>query len=174
MEDSTQIEKFWDGVAHCYSPNSMTNHMADFEMEKLFVKLGLAESKKYVGIASFGVADGNRDPIKILQFLKDNNKIGNNFSIIANDISREMLNCTEKNIKDNGFDNYDCTYIHDELANIEDIDLNQMIFPLFCFGVYNAKFIMEALQLYKDNKEIIGKEFKITPIYSNGCLLVLI
>ena len=91
MEINT--ENFWDSVSQIYSGNSMTTHAADFEMFTLFKFLFSYRLQSIEGIASFGIADGNRDPIQIIKFILEN-KMNNleNFEIIMNDISAALAN----------------------------------------------------------------------------------
>lgn len=150
-------EMFWDGVAGVYSSSDMTHHKADFEMNTLFTFANTMTNIK--GIASFGVADGNRDPIKIIKYLTDTPDI-----LIVNDISSNMLDKTKSNLQQNGI-HTNTIYVHNKIADIPDLGIDKNnVQPNFVFGVYNADYILESLELYKQNSEIIGTNFILTSL----------
>ena len=160
---STNTRGFWDTVATQYSTNTMTTHSADFEMDTIFQNLG---NNTYNGIASFGTADGNRDPIKIFEYLKSKNLVGKQFEFFLNDISSQMIAVAKTNMANKNLDTYVSHYMDGEMCNISNIDFVTTVRnPIFCIGVYNAKYITESLELYKENKNTIGENFILTPIH---------
>lgn len=158
---------FWDSVATDYSSNTMTTHMADYEMDILLQNI---KQFNYEGVAGFGVADGSRDPIQIVEYLEKNKLVSENFEIFMNDISANMLTVAKTNIKNKQLDKYINHDSHNQLCNISHINfVTRVRNPLFCIGVYNAEYIVESLELYNQNKNTVGKEFILTPIYLTEC-----
>jgi len=162
-------EQFWDGVATLYSSNEMTSKMADFELELVLKNLDKLNVK---GIASFGVADGNRDPIQLLKYL-DNKKKSLPDEVYLNDISSTMLNEANKNMTKEGYSNLisELKYIHNPISQIKYLtstitDKNLTYF----IGVYSADYLNTALKMYQNNKEIIGSKFTICALYLNNDL----
>jgi hypothetical protein len=162
---NTNTESFWDSVATMYSTSDLTTHKADFEMSILFDIL--KSTTNLHGLASFGVADGKRDPIQLLLKLKDDKKEMPQ-EIILNDISNEMLIEAKKNV--GTFVKVDnCKYLHTPISKLSEVfSHNQGNNTGFVFGVYNAKYIMQSLRLYMENSVVIGTEFELFPLFFDG------
>lgn len=158
-------ESFWDTVAHMYSDSTLTSHMADFEMDIVFKFL--LHVQILLGVASFGVADGNRDPIQILNFIREQTKYDSkNFEVILNDISGEMLNVAKKNMITNGHGELQAHYEHNPVSQLLIVpSIHPVKKTSFIFGVYNALYIIESLELYRQNKKVIGDKFRLSALY---------
>jgi hypothetical protein len=164
-QQTIDTESFWDTVANMYSQSTLTSHMADFEMDIVFKFLSCVQI--LLGVASFGVADGNRDPIQILNFIREQNKYDSeNFEVLLNDISGEMLRVAEQNMITNGHGELQAHYVHNPVSQLIDVP---SFFPnkntSFIFGVYNARYIVESLELYRQNKAVIGNKFSLSALY---------
>lgn len=163
-DQSVNTEQFWDSVSKVYSSNDMTNHMADFELQ---TSLSYIKAMNVEGLSSFGVADGNRDPIQILKHLNDNDRQLPN-ELVVNDISSNMVKETANNLLLGGWTEKikSINYIHCPISQIKSINSEiKNKSPLYCIGVYNVDYIKESLELYRQNKEIIGKNFTVNALY---------
>lgn len=156
------MSSFWDSVANIYSNNSMTKHEGDHEMMYVFETIQKYFQNGISNMACFGAADGSRDPMCILEFLKENKKFLPK-ELIVNDISPEFIKiCKEK------FDLYrdiNCEY---HAKPIHEVKLNNKYKSVYVNGLYNADYFMQSLSLYLENKEIIGTKFKVWPLEFNG------
>lgn len=161
---SVDTEGFWDGVSKIYSQSDMTHHLADFELSQVLSVIGELNLK---GLSCFGVADGNRDPIQILQYLLENSK-NLPTELIVNDISSNMLKETMSNLHSRGWHNKinSIEAVHNPLSKIETLKstINNKKTTYF-IGVYNADYLKESLKLYEDNNDVIGSKFTICPLY---------
>lgn len=164
-KDLVNNNTFWDGVADLYENADMTKYESDIEINFIY---DIFEKIQNIDLLiCFGVADGSRDPFKILEFIrkKDLNYPNN---IILNDLSCKLLDKCKKrleNIKN-------IHYISGEMKNIkinDIINLNNINCWYIC-GVYNANYLIEALEIYKKNKKIIGTIFTITSLCFNYTL----
>lgn len=163
LDISVDTEKFWDGVSKMYSSSDMTHHMADFELGQV---LSVVDKMNLKGLSCFGVADGNRDPIQILDHCYKNNKELPS-ELFINDISSNMLKESISNLKIGGWlDKIKWVIpIHNSISKINFTSniINKK--STYIIGVYNADYLRESLLLYKENKDVIGKHFTICPLY---------
>lgn len=164
---------FWNSVSDIYGEEDLTKHDNDHELDIVFRNLDQIQT--LTDLVCLGVADGSRDPIQILDhYIKtnsnnDNNK-NNKMNVFLNDLSPELLNVCRKRMKK--YPDYVVSYLIGPLdERINDIEL---VNKDCCFvaGVYNAKYISESLELYRQKKDIIGQIFTISYIYfkSDGSL----
>lgn len=172
-KQTIDTESFWDNVARVYSQKDMTSHMADFEMDIVFTFLLCVQN--LLGVASFGCADGNRDPIQILNFIRGQKKYNpENFEVLLSDISGEMLNVAKQNMIANGHGELQSHYVHNSVSQLINIP---SFFPskktTFIFGVYNALYIIESLELYRQNKAVIGSKFRLSALYLDDDLTIV-
>jgi hypothetical protein len=165
-EFKQDTESFWDGVSKVYSASNMTHHMADFELSFILSKLKLLNVK---GMACFGSADGNRDPIAMLKFLRENS-LNLPHELTVNDISVNMVKEARKNLLEGGWHVHieNVNYVHKPLSCIDSIPSSITDKRMTYFiGVYNATYLKNSLILYRENKEIIGDRFMVSPLYYN-------
>jgi len=153
---------FWDSVSNNYGNNNMTTHQNDFELNTLFNLIKENEFNIYQ-LSCIGVADGCRDPIMILEYLKKTNKNLPQFlytsdlsSLMINHCAKKLLNYKIKNI----------SYNYGELKNVH-IPQKQIDNIIYYIGCYDSNYIQESLEMYKGNKQILGEEFTLTPLYYN-------
>lgn len=163
-------ESFWNGVAEIYSKSSMTHHMADFELGTVMEVLDTLEIKS---MACFGAADGNREPLSLLNHLVETKKSLPK-EILINDISANMISQCKINLAKGGWfmnKDIDIKFIHKPLISLtEKFNLGPMKIN-YCIGVYNANYLQESLELYQLNKEVVGELFHVYPLYfSDGIL----
>ncbi len=157
---------FWNSVADIYSNNDMTKHEGDEEISCIYDMIQDLNEVKL--IASFGVADGCRDPILFLKYLDSKKK--SLPKVICNDLSPELLKICRDRI-DKEFVNVDAQYFSapiDKLSNkIVPTDSENLV-PVYAVGVYNADYIKESLELYKQNKDVIGTMFSVSMLTFDG------
>lgn len=168
MITNQQITNFWDNVANGYGENNMTNCHADKEME-IIQKIVKDDFNGVVPVIQcYGCADGTRDPMLILNMVK------NHPTLFFNDISSSML----ANAVNNPNIYQRCENIFTICEAVELIDTNIISYNFskflngkntcYIFGVYNIDFFRNALVLYKQNKEIIGERFKVFGMFYDG------
>jgi indoleamine 2,3-dioxygenase len=151
--------KFWDSVATVYSDNEMTQCNSDFELETLCHKV---ITEQPTTLNCFGVADGNRDPIFILDYIE---KQGWSLPahMVINDISPEMVNQATNNITDK----YDIPtrYVVSPIDSLHlpsrYVKSNTKLF----IGTYSISYIKDALKLYEKEKDIIGAHVTLTQVF---------
>jgi hypothetical protein len=122
----------------------------------------LTRVKTIDGLACIGPANGMRDPIILLNVLQQPPQ-----ELILNDISSEMLREAYKNLVIGNWDKKInvITTVHNPIANVENIcpsirDRNTS----FCFGVYSADNMYDALRIYSTNTDRLGFNFKLRTI----------
>lgn len=161
MSELENSRKFWDSVATIYGGNRMTKNDADREMSRVFKSIGNNKIKYLIGL---GVADGSRDPLMILDYLKD--KQEELPHVIANDLSTDLVEECRKKLDE--FDNLQADYFDGPMDQLTKDNIPfEDIKPQLIIGVYDINFLETALSLYKENKEIIGEEFTIFPLTFN-------
>lgn len=146
---------FWNSVANLYDKSPMTHLANDEEMNYIFKVI---DSNFITKIICLGAADGCRDPLLLLYYLKNTYKKEPK-KLIVNDIAEKMLEKCKDRLKE--FNQIDIDYVCSPINKIH-ISYNNFI---GIFTVYRADFINEALKLYKIEQDIIGKEFKVFPIF---------
>ncbi len=157
--------EFWNSVSEIYGDSPMTNREADLEMNSLFKLIGFLGNKTVKELICLGAADGSRDPIKILNFLKRMNlKLPK--KIIINDISSGLLEVCERKMAINNFSNVERIYVCKPMHEIN--YKNNGSISMFLVGLYDADYIETAFKLYRDNSEVTGKEFNVSWLWFEG------
>lgn len=166
MVDNSATKSFWDGVSHQYGDNEMTIHESDFEMNQVLNDI----NRNFIPdvLACFGVADGTRDPIMILKKIKKMT-INSPSALLINDISDEMLNVAKNKIESSVMYDTNSKEFSMLPGPIEKLKHNSIshdgLNVLYAIGVYSAKFLKDAFELYSRNANIIGTQFVVFPTY---------
>lgn len=166
IDDNTEIQKitnFWNSVAHDYGKHTLTTSHHDDEISYILNKI--VKSKVNIDtLASVGCADGSRDPNIILRFLVDHG-LKLPLNLVINDISPVMISQCKKRIN-----SFSIPSIISKAEPIELIDRSWLdsniwkpdsVSEIF-IGVYNIDFIKEALELYHQESDTVGKEYSLT------------
>lgn len=160
-----QTLKFWDSVAKIYDQSELTTHDSNAEIDFIFKKL--TEVTSVDRLVCLGVADGCRDPYLLLSFLTRHNK-ELPLTNIFNDYSPELLKkCKER--LDKQFPMLDPVYLPMSVLDIDhekycDIKTKNNII----IGCYNFDYLRESLQIYKQQKDVIGNNFKLNYVFFDG------
>jgi len=160
MSDITTAKTFWDSVSSIYSGNQMTSHYGDIELEYVFREISSLD--KIDNLVCLGVADGCRDPIEILRYLLSKNKLDYSMKVYCNDLSSKMVDRCRERMKEFPQLSLDC--IDGPMGKLGEsswtcIDNNHTEFVL---GVYNSDYIVQSLEIYKKESDLVGKKFSIT------------
>lgn len=162
--DITKSTKFWNSVSKIYENSELTKHNSDSELDFVFMVLDQLENIEK--IVCFGVADGCRDPGRMLEHMV-NKKMNLPRAMILNDLSPKLLNVCKKRLKHYNIP----TVYHDGPMNEMTCWLPKTrTNPWYILGVYNAKYIKESLEMYKKNQKVIGTHFKLTTLLYLGKL----
>lgn len=152
------IEKFWDEVAPKYSSNKMTTEHADTEIITIIESIKMLDIKT---IFSIGCTDASRDPTFILNNPKI--KIDPNCVVYYNDISKKMIKIATDRLKK--YSNIILKPLVGPIQNyLDQPKYNSLKNQTVCIGVYDVKYFKKAIELYIDEKDIIGTKFKLVPI----------
>ena len=160
--------KFWQKVGdNCqYETAPITSHMSDDEMEFVFQVI----NKNFLtGCICIGCADGCRDPLQMLQYIKNNN-IKMIEHLRLNDISASLLRTAEKNVTEK-YKDIDSLYFPCPAHEIQkdSLKLPQKKILHAVLGVYNADYIDQSLGNYqKSMKGIIGTQFTMQVLVRKG------
>lgn len=148
-------QKFWNSVANDYSNSTMTSHQNDFELN--IIKDNLNNISQLEGIVSLGCANGIRDPI----FILENCEIKNLSEVTCLDISEKMIDECKENLKKYNFSK---KFIVNKISDLTEFNKDLLKESIFICGVYNANYIVQSLEIYKNNIDKIGNYFTITPV----------
>lgn len=155
---NVQTQVFWDSVASLYGENEMTTHSSDFEMDTVNNAVDSMPIPSVV--ASYGCADGSRDPVMILKNIKNDY-----VKVVLSDISPEMVKIAEKRVMDM---NVSQKMIQTVVGPLEDIEPVKMIsdgnIGLFV-GVYSSCYLPDAMKIYSGNRNIIGNNFTVSHVF---------
>ena len=157
--------KFWNSVAKIYGQSELTTHDSDAEFDFIFKKL--TEVTSVDRLICLGVADGCRDPHMLLSFLEQHGKKLPKINIF-NDYSPELLKkCKE--ILDKQFPKLDPVYLP---MSVLDIDhekyLDMKTKNNIIIGCYNFDYLKESLYIYRQQKDVIGNNFKLNYVFFDG------
>lgn len=152
IQQPTTLE-FWNSVADIYESSNMTHHKADQELDFVnnCIKNELTE------LVCLGAADGCRDPMKILEYLKKNNLNYPKY-LTVDDLSPKLLDVCAKRLDELNI-NISTKYIAAPINKLEDFVTRNYFKTLVLYGVYDADFIHNALAIYEENKQVIGETF---------------
>jgi len=145
----------------------MTINSADEEMKFIHQTLLFNKIDK---LSCLGAADGIREPISILQFLKKYDKTFPE-EIFLTDISSKLikkakehiskeLNSTQYNIHEKST-NFKYLVTPLQLLNKDSLNLENFKNSIFVLGCYNFCYLKNALKIYKDEQERIGTHFTL-------------
>ena len=151
-------KEFWNYLSKYYTNYPIINHDGNYEMNYIFNIL--LECKNIKQLACFGVADGTRDPLEILNFLKEIDKLEVN-SIILDDISEKLLELCRVTLKD--YSDIKAQYVAKPIHVVENIERTKN--AIYFMGIYDADYIEESLQIYVNNKGEMGEFYDIGWIY---------
>lgn len=161
--DQVESLKFWDGVAKVYGQSNMTSTEADPELDIITREIVDGDITTLVGIGS---ADGVRDPEAILSHLNTSypNKYEKIEKVVVTDYAPQMVEMAKKRLEkwDRKFE-YASGSAH--LLKFPSSHKSSLM-----MSVYNKTFIMQALALYLDNKDIIGKKVTLSAVSLDGVL----
>lgn len=151
---------FWNSVSNVYDCSNLTTHKSDAEMN--FILSKLENIPKINGLNCLGVADGCRDPYQILAFLEEKSLHfpENN---IFNDFSPDLLSKCKKRINEK-FPDLNATYVATPIDEINWLQIKEFhgeFSNLIFIGCYDIEYIKESLQLYLEQKNVIGTKFEI-------------
>lgn len=145
--------EFWNGTAAIYGDAEMTKHKSDEEMEYV---LKTYDTDNFTQLMCFGVADGSRDPCRILEHIKIRGKLFPK-RMLFNDLSPELLKVCHERVETNYMKETEesrIDYYAQPMSEIETERIGGGVTALL--GVYNSDYIEESLRIYSENSEILG------------------
>lgn len=161
--NTENYKEFWDNQASDYSKNTMTNKSAEEEMKYIHEKLNTLNITK---LSCLGAADGVREPIAFLNYLKEIRKALPK-QIFINDISDSMIEKAKENVEKYTQENANDAAFQYLAAPIQIFspkifnELKNLKNSVFVLGCYSSLYILKALNIYKQEKNRIGTKFTL-------------
>lgn len=150
---------FWNKVSTIYETNELTTHDSDAELDAIYLMISTIGHVKT--LACFGVADGSRDPKKILDFMKEK-EIKLPESMILNDLSPKLLDVCKTRLSDINIPTMYQDGPMDQMINW--LPKDESWRSWYIIGSYSAEYIEKSLEIYKKNREGLWNTFDLAPL----------